>query len=185
MTGFGDLATRAGACTALTYDRDRMLEALACEEAAPGSVAIQHDPLAPAGRGQISVLGLVQHVAMWDEIVLAILSEARHGRAHWSLDRLWAPVEAGRALNVGGVEADGSFRQSLWCIASVRCGRRSSPRSMRCRTWNGRAGWRSGMTARSRRHCSGLCQFASSPEADPARTRTYRHACLHLGIDAN
>jgi hypothetical protein len=33
------------------------------------------------------------------------LSEARHGRAHWSLDRLRAPVEAGRALNAGGVEA--------------------------------------------------------------------------------
>jgi hypothetical protein len=105
VTGVGDLATQAGACAALAYDRDRLLEALAREEAAPGSVAIWHDPLAPAGRGPISVLDLVQHVAMWDEIVLAILSEARRGRAHWSLQRLWAPAEAGRALNVGGVEA--------------------------------------------------------------------------------
>jgi hypothetical protein len=32
---------------------------------------------------------------------------------------------------------------------------------------------------------SGLCHYASTPEADPARTRTYRHACVHLGIDAD
>jgi hypothetical protein len=122
---------------------------------------------------------------MWDEIVLAILSEARHGRAHWSLDRLWAPVEAGRALNVGDVEAGrllppelvvhrfGSVRQAL--IAAID--------EVPDVEWTGGLAFRH--DGEEPQTLSGLCQFASTPEADPARTRTCRLACLHLGIDAD
>jgi hypothetical protein len=184
MAAFGDLATRAGACAALAYDRDRLLEALAREEAVPGSVAIRHDPLAPAGRGPISVPDLVQHVAMWDEIVLAILSEARHGRAHWSLDPQWAPVEAGRALNVGGVEAGRLLPAELVVhrFRSVREALIAAIDEVPDEEWAGGLSFRH--DGEEPQTLSGLCHYASTPEADPTRTRTYRHACVHLGIDA-
>jgi hypothetical protein len=59
----------------------------------------------PLGDFCESLRDLVAHVLMWDEINLAVLSEARAGRAHWSLDARWTTPEAGRSLNRGGVEA--------------------------------------------------------------------------------
>ena len=48
---------------------------------------------------------LVAHVLMWDEINLATLTEARSGRAHWSLDERWETRSAGQMLNRAGVMA--------------------------------------------------------------------------------
>jgi hypothetical protein len=59
----------------------------------------------PLGDFCESLHDLVAHVLMWDEISLAVLSEARAGRAHWSLDPRWETPEAGRRLNRGGVAA--------------------------------------------------------------------------------
>jgi hypothetical protein len=59
----------------------------------------------PLGDFCESLHDLVAHVLMWDEISLAVLSEAGAGRVHWSLDRRWETGEAGRRLNRGGVAA--------------------------------------------------------------------------------
>lgn len=59
----------------------------------------------PLGDFCDSLHDLVAHVLMWDEISLAVLTEAAFGRAHWSLDLRWETPDAGRRLNRGGVEA--------------------------------------------------------------------------------
>jgi hypothetical protein len=59
----------------------------------------------PLGDFCESLHDLVAHVLMWDEISLAVLSEARAGRPHWSLDPRWETPEAGRRLNRSGVAA--------------------------------------------------------------------------------
>jgi hypothetical protein len=59
----------------------------------------------PLGDFCESLHDLVAHVLMWDEINLAVLSEAGAGRAHWSLDPRWETPDAGRRLNRGGVAA--------------------------------------------------------------------------------
>ncbi len=59
----------------------------------------------PLGDFCDSLHDLLAHVLMWDEINLAVLSEATAGRAHWSLDPRWETPEAGRLLNRGGVAA--------------------------------------------------------------------------------
>jgi hypothetical protein len=67
----------------------------------------------PLGDFCESLHDLVAHVVMWDEINLAVLTEAAAGRAHWSLDPRWETVEAGQALNRSGVEAGRQLRGSL------------------------------------------------------------------------
>jgi hypothetical protein len=67
----------------------------------------------PLGDFCESLHDLVAHVLMWDEINLAVLSEAAAGRAHWSLDPQWETPEAGRLLNRGGVEAGRQLPASL------------------------------------------------------------------------
>ncbi len=64
----------------------------------------------PLGDFCDSLHDLLAHVLMWDEINLAVLSEATAGRAHWSLDPRWETPEAGRLLNRGGVAAARSLR---------------------------------------------------------------------------
>ncbi|RZU76200.1 DinB family protein [Micromonospora kangleipakensis] len=59
----------------------------------------------PLGDFCESLHDLVAHVLMWDEINLAVLSEAVAGRSHWSLDPRWETPDAGRRLNRGGVAA--------------------------------------------------------------------------------
>jgi hypothetical protein len=59
----------------------------------------------PLGDFCESLHDLVAHVLMWDEINLAVLTEAAAGRAHWSLDQRWETQEAGWLLNRSGVEA--------------------------------------------------------------------------------
>ena len=59
----------------------------------------------PLGDFCESLHDLAVHVLMWDEINLAVLSEAAAGRAHWSLQPRWETPDAGRRLNRGGVAA--------------------------------------------------------------------------------
>jgi len=59
----------------------------------------------PLGDACESLRDLVAHVLMWDEINLAVLTEARQARRHWSLDPRWERGEAGRMLNRAGVAA--------------------------------------------------------------------------------
>jgi hypothetical protein len=59
----------------------------------------------PLGDFCESLRDLVAHVLMWDEINLAVLTEAAARRRHWSLDPGWETPEAGRALNRAGVLA--------------------------------------------------------------------------------
>jgi hypothetical protein len=67
----------------------------------------------PLGDTCESLRDLVAHVLMWDEINLAVLSEARRGRAHWSLDPRWESREIGYELNRSGVLAGRRFPISL------------------------------------------------------------------------
>lgn len=59
----------------------------------------------PLGDFCESLHDLVAHVLMWDEINLAVLTEAAAGREHWSLDTRWEQPDVGRMLNRGGVAA--------------------------------------------------------------------------------
>jgi len=67
----------------------------------------------PLGDFCESLHDLVAHVLMWDEINLAVLSEAAEGRAHWSLEACWETADAGRRLNHGGVAAGRHVPPSL------------------------------------------------------------------------
>ncbi len=67
----------------------------------------------PLGDFCESLHDLVAHVLMWDEINLAVLTEAAAGRAHWSLDPRWETPEAGRLLNRSGVQAGRQLPASL------------------------------------------------------------------------
>ncbi|PSL08196.1 DinB family protein [Haloactinopolyspora alba] len=59
----------------------------------------------PLGHFCDSLGDLVAHILMWDEINLAVLTEARSGRMHWSLDPRWEIPPAGVELNRAGVAA--------------------------------------------------------------------------------
>jgi hypothetical protein len=67
----------------------------------------------PLGDFCESLHDLVAHVLMWDEINLAVLTEASAGRAHWSLEPRWETPEAGRLLNRSGVQAGRQLPASL------------------------------------------------------------------------
>jgi Mycothiol maleylpyruvate isomerase N-terminal domain len=59
----------------------------------------------PLGDACESLRDLVAHVLMWDEVNLAVLTEASRARRHWSLDPRWETRQAGQALNRAGVAA--------------------------------------------------------------------------------
>jgi hypothetical protein len=67
----------------------------------------------PLGDFCESLHDLIAHVLMWDEISLAVLTEAAAGRAHWSLDPRWETPDAGAMLNRSGVEAGRHLPASL------------------------------------------------------------------------
>ena len=75
--------------------------------------ATYHLASGPLGDFCESLHDLVAHVLMWDEINLAVLTEAAAGRAHWSLDPQWETLEAGQLLNRGGVDAGRQLPASL------------------------------------------------------------------------
>lgn len=79
----------------------RRIDGLTPDELA-ADVRIESGPL---GDFCESLHDLIAHVLMWDEIDLAVLTEHRAGRRHWSLDDRWETPDAGRMLNRAGVLA--------------------------------------------------------------------------------
>jgi hypothetical protein len=67
----------------------------------------------PLGDFCESLHDLIAHVLMWDEINLVVLTEATAGRRHWSLDPRWETPDAGRRLNLAGVQAGRHLPASL------------------------------------------------------------------------
>ena len=96
----------------LRADHDVLL-AVVGEMAAEQLAAPYRLASGPLGDFCESLHDLVAHVLMWDEINLAVLSEAVVGRAHWSLDPRWETPEAGRLLNRSGVQAGRQLPASL------------------------------------------------------------------------
>jgi Mycothiol maleylpyruvate isomerase N-terminal domain len=102
-------------------DRRLLVDEIAgrSDEALVAPYAVNAGPL---GDACDSLRDLVAHVLMWDEISLAVLSEARAARRHWSLDPRWETREAGQMLNVSGVAAGRELPVGLLLhrFASVR-----------------------------------------------------------------
>jgi hypothetical protein len=152
-------------------DHDILLRRL--EGLSPEEVAADYQVgSGPLGDFCESLHDLLAHVLMWDEISLAVLTEARAGREHWSLDPRWETAEAGRMLNRAGVIAGREVPASLLMHRLVRARDallaelQGHPESQ----WQGAGsdGERSGIGA--------VAQHAMTVPGRPA----YVHAALHL-----
>jgi hypothetical protein len=118
----------------------------------------------PLGDFCESLHDLVAHVLMWDEINLAVLTEADAGRRHWSLDTRWETPDAGRRLNRGGVLAGRELPSELLLHRLV------TVRDAFLAELGGydEDGWRSGRGE--------LAQYVCTIPGSPA----FWHAALHL-----
>lgn len=175
MPGSPELFEQGAACAALETDRDHLLAALDSDR----EVEIVHNPFRSA---PMTLIDLLAHVCMWDEIVLAVISEARRGRAHWYLAPSWETVEAGRALNVGGIHAGREIPPELrrHRFVSVRNAVISGIREVPGEEWKAELPFRhSGWEPQT---LSGLSYKINTPEADPDRVLIYQHATVHLGL---
>jgi hypothetical protein len=95
-------------------ERDRTMLAEEVDQHPAGELPAPYDVAGgPLGDSCESLRDLVAHVLMWDEINLSVLTEARVGRPHWSLDSQWERSEAGRMLNAAGVAAGRCLPVSL------------------------------------------------------------------------
>lgn len=129
----------------------------------------------PLGDFCESLRDLVAHVLMWDEINLAVLTEAGRGRAHWSLAARWETPEAGRALNRAGVMAGRELPVELVVhrFTAVRDALLGELAGHDDASWARLAGVRPGSVG-------ALAQYVMTvPGNDP-----YRHAAIHLGAVA-
>jgi hypothetical protein len=128
----------------------------------------------PLGDFCESLHDLVAHVLMWDEINLAVMTEAAAGRAHWSLDPRWETPEAGRMLNRGGVEAGRHLPASLLVhrLQAVHDALLAEFARYRGQAWT-----KTGATAELRHGIGGLAQKAWTVPGQPA----FWHAAIHLG----
>lgn len=124
----------------------------------------------PLGDFCASLHDLLAHVLMWDEINLAVLSEAAAGRAHWSLDPRWETQGAGRTLNRAGVEA------GRWIPASLLLHRFRTVCDAVLEEF-GRFGEREWAGDGSAAGAGGLAQRVWTVPGRPA----YWHAAVHLG----
>jgi mycothiol maleylpyruvate isomerase-like protein len=127
----------------------------------------------PLGDFCESLRDLVAHVLMWDEINLAVLTEANLGRAHWSLAASWETAEAGRELNRSGVAAGRELPVSLLLhrFTSVSDALLDELGRHDDEAWARPAGVRPGSVGE-------LVQYVMTvPGNEP-----YRHAAIHLGV---
>jgi hypothetical protein len=137
-------------------------------------VAAYRTTAGPLGDFCESLRDLVAHVLMWDEINLAVLAEARRGRAHWSLDPRWERPEAGQRLNAAGVVAGRELPVSLLLhrFAAVRDALVDELTGYTSAEWA--ASPSVGFTAV--RSIGSLAQYVMTvPGAEP-----YWHAAIHL-----
>jgi hypothetical protein len=127
----------------------------------------------PLGDFCESLHDLAAHVLMWDEINLAVLSEAAAGRAHWSLHPRWETAQAGRLLNSSGVQAGrrlpaGLLLHRLLAVKDAvlaELGRYEGP------AWSGR-----GQAPRPAQGIGELAQKVWTVPGQPA----FWHAAIHL-----
>jgi hypothetical protein len=132
----------------------------------------------PLGDSCDSLRDLVAHVLMWDEINLAVLTEARLGRKHWSLDPQWETREAGQMLNASGVEAGRSLPVSLLLqrFAAVRDSLLAEFASYTEEAWLAPLSHNAGLDFSP----GSLAEYVMTvPEAIP-----YWHAAIHLDRSA-
>jgi hypothetical protein len=158
----------------ITHDRSLLDAAV---QQAPGSLTddylVEGGPL---GDFCESLHDLVAHVLMWDEINLAVLSEARDARAHWSLDTRWEHPEVGRMLNVGGVVAGREIPSDLLLhrFASVRTALLDELGTLSDEQWSSPAAVEHDQAG----SLGGLMQYAMTvPNRQP-----FWHAAIHLGL---
>jgi hypothetical protein len=127
----------------------------------------------PLGDFCESLHDLVAHVLMWDEINLAVLTEAAAGRAHWSLDPRWETPEAGRLLNRSGVQAGRQLPASLLLhrLRAVRDAVLTELFRYEGQDWTG-----AGQMPSLARGMGGLAQKVWTVPGQPA----FWHAAIHL-----
>jgi hypothetical protein len=166
------IITAAEASRRLRTDHELLLaevtELTAEQLAAPYQLAS-----GPLGDFCESLHDLVAHVLMWDEISLAVLTEAAAGRVHWSLDPLWETPEAGRLLNRSGVQAGRLLPASLLLhrLRAVQDAVLGELARSEGRAWTG-----PGQMPALARGIGGLAQRAWTVPGQPA----FWHAAIHL-----
>jgi len=147
-------------------DHDLLLDRL--EGRSPDELAAEYRlESGPLGDFCESLHDLLAHVLMWDEIGLAVLTEARAGREHWSLDSRWETPEVGRMLNRAGVMAGRELPASLLMhrLLSTRDALLTEVQSYANAQWEAAE---SGVGS--------LAQYAMTVPGKPA----YVHAAIHL-----
>ena len=127
----------------------------------------------PLGDFCESLHDLVAHVLMWDEINLAVLTEAAAGRAHWSLEPRWETPEAGRVLNRSGVHAGRQLPASL-LVHRLRTVHEAVLGELA--RHDGRAWTGTGQIPALARGVGGLAQKVWTVPGQPA----FWHAAIHL-----
>jgi hypothetical protein len=166
------------AVAALTADRDAVLAALAATP--PGRDVVYPVAHNPLGDEPATLLDLIAHVTMWDEINYAVLAEALAGRAHWSLQPRWETRAAGTALNRGGIAAGRLLGPDLVVdrFLRVRDAMIAYVRDVPPVRWHAPLPFDHPAPEGT---MAGLCGYVNAPESDRAGRFTYRHACVHLG----
>jgi hypothetical protein len=127
----------------------------------------------PLGDFCDSLHDLVAHVLMWDEVSLAVLTDARNARAHWSLDQRWETREAGLMLNQSGVAAGRELPTDLLLhrYASVRD---TLVHELGLDDWDDQVG----LTLAERHSFGSLAEYVMTvPNSTP-----FWHAAIHLGV---
>jgi hypothetical protein len=130
----------------------------------------------PLGDFCESLHDLLAHVQMWDEINLAVLAEARRGRAHWSIDSRWETPEVGQLLNRAGVAA-GRLLPSDLLLHKFRASRDALLAELSCydeQAWVG-------PTLTVKREVKSVGELAQYVMTVPGR-QAYWHAAFHLGV---
>jgi len=154
-------------------DRKLLTEEIAgrSEEALVAPYTVNAGPL---GDACDSLRDLVAHVLMWDEISLAVLTEARAGRRHWSLDPRWETREAGQMLNTSGVAAGRELPVGLLLHRFMSAGEALLAELQS----NSEEGWRSPapVDLDPRRSMGSLAQYVMTVPGQ----RSYWHAAIHL-----
>ena len=160
------------ASSRLRADHDVLLAAVS-DLAAEQLAAAYQLASGPLGDFCESLHDLVAHVLMWDEINLAVLTEAAAGRAHWSLEPRWETPEAGRLLNRSGVQAGrqlpaGLLMHRLRTVQEAVLGELARHEG---RAWTG-----AGQIPALARGIGGLAQKVWTVPGQPA----FWHAAIHL-----
>lgn len=124
----------------------------------------------PLGDFCESLHDLLAHVLMWDEISLAVLTEGRAGREHWSLDARWETPEVGRMLNRAGVLAGREVPAEL-LLHRLQITQAALLTEIRGYT---ESEW---LAAGEGRSVGDLAQHAMTVPGNPS----YVHAAIHLG----